>query len=107
VSISASISSGGRDQFSVENAYTASDCTPRSIAASTTGRRAREPARCPAATGRPRRFAQRPLPSMMIATARATSGSSCSGAARTCRKVLIFVRSDTSIFSVYRAKRRY
>src|SRR5579875_2871594 len=53
---------------------------PRSIAASTTGRSAREPARCPSATGRPRSAAQRPLPYMMIATACATSGRRSSGA---------------------------
>src|SRR5476651_2333825 len=50
-----------------------------SIAASTVRRSALVPARCPAAGGSPRRRAQRPLPSMMIATTSATSGSSCSG----------------------------
>src|SRR5215207_1800735 len=71
ISINASTSSVGRDQFSVEKAYTASETTPSSIAASTVRRRARVPSRWPSATGRPRRSAQRPLPSMMIATLRA------------------------------------
>jgi hypothetical protein len=70
MSISASTSSPDRDQFSVENAYTASDSTPTSIAVSTIGRSAWDPARCPSATPTPRALAQRPLPSMMIATAR-------------------------------------
>src|SRR4030095_14205094 len=43
--------------------------------ASTVRRSARVPSRCPSATGRPRRSAQRPLPSMMIATVRALSAS--------------------------------
>src|SRR5581483_10876042 len=73
MSISADTSSGERAQFSVENAYTASDATPTSMAVSTTGRSAREPARCPSATSRPRAAAQRPLPSMTIATARGIS----------------------------------
>src|SRR5262249_46390142 len=46
---------------------------PRSIAVSTIGRSAREPARCPSATGTPWAVAQRPLPSITIATARGTS----------------------------------
>src|SRR5438067_7466831 len=52
---------------------------PRSIAVSTTGRSARDPARWPSATETPRSAAQRPLPSMMIATACATSGRCSSG----------------------------
>src|SRR4051794_16370469 len=51
---------------------------PRSGAASTVRRRACVPARWPAMAGRPRRRAQRPLPSMMMATAVADSGSGCS-----------------------------
>src|SRR6478735_6160134 len=43
------------------------------MAASTVRRKARVPARWPSATGRPWRSAQRPLPSMMIATVRARS----------------------------------
>src|SRR5262245_4929801 len=41
---------------------------PSSLAASTHLRSASTPARWPARRGRPRAFAQRPLPSMMIAT---------------------------------------
>src|SRR5437867_10302389 len=41
---------------------------PRSGAASTVRRTASAPARCPATRGRPRRLAQRPLPSITIAT---------------------------------------
>src|SRR5262245_58303616 len=97
ISINASTSSVGRDQFSVENAYTQSDSTPRSIAASTERRSARVPARCPAATGRRRRLAQRPLPSMMIATERATSGSSRSPGALKPLSVRSLVRRFTSL----------
>src|ERR1700722_1136366 len=42
--------------------------TPDWIAASTVRRTARDPSRCPAIRGRPRDLAQRPLPSMMMAT---------------------------------------
>src|SRR6476646_11094927 len=56
---------------------------PSSIPASTVRRSARVPARRPAAVGSPRRRAQRPLPSMMIATVSATSGRSRSGSGRT------------------------
>src|SRR5262249_21600172 len=52
-----------------------------SIAASTVRLRARVPARWPSATGSPRRSAQRPLPSMMIATVRASSSRCCSSTA--------------------------
>src|SRR5215213_8654985 len=45
------------------------------MAASTVRRSARVPARCPSATGRPRASAQRPLPSMMIATLPASPGA--------------------------------
>src|SRR5665213_2811672 len=41
---------------------------PASDACSTTRRTDAMPARCPATRGRPRRAAQRPLPSMMMAT---------------------------------------
>src|SRR5947209_8735915 len=51
---------------------------PRPGAASTVRRSAWVPARWPAMAGRPRRRAQRPLPSMMMATAVADSGSGCS-----------------------------
>ena len=47
--------------------------TPRSAHARTTARTASTPRRCPATRGRKRCFAQRPLPSMMMATCRGTS----------------------------------
>src|SRR5947209_14699598 len=62
---------------------------PRSIAASTMRRTSRAPARWPAAGGSARFFAQRPLPSMMIATDCATSGRSRSGSERTRESVRI------------------
>src|SRR5690348_7797046 len=49
--------------------------------ASTVRRTARVPARCPSAIGTPCSRAQRPLPSMMIATARGRSSSPSSGCA--------------------------
>src|SRR6476661_6179345 len=100
ISIRSLTSSGGRFQFSVENAYTANESTPRSIAASTVRRKALVPARWPAAIGSPRLRAHRALPSMMSAT----SGRSGSGAGRTCRSVLIFVRRLMCL--CHRAKRR-
>src|SRR5690349_22755002 len=51
------------------------------MAASTVRRSARVPARWPSATGRPRRSAQRPLPSMMLVTVRASSSRCCSSTA--------------------------
>src|SRR6266511_2836298 len=61
-------SASGRFQLSAEKAYRVRAVMPRPGAASTTGRTARMPARWPAPRARPRRVAQRPLPSMMIAT---------------------------------------
>ena len=58
----------GRFQLSPENAKSVRVPTPRPGAASTTLRTARAPRRWPAARGRPRAVAQRPLPSMMMAT---------------------------------------
>ena len=49
---------------------------PRSPAARTVRRSASTPRRCPSPRGRPRAAAQRPLPSMMMATCRGTSKSS-------------------------------
>src|SRR5215207_4044879 len=63
-------SSRGRRQFSLENANSVSASIPRrehSLMHMRTGSR---PALCPAARGRPCAAAQRPLPSMMIATCR-------------------------------------
>src|SRR6266850_7615377 len=70
-------SAAGRFQLSAEKAYSVSAVTPRSGAAVTTRRTASAPARWPAPRARPRRVAQRPLPSMMIAT---------------CREVLCFIK---------------
>src|SRR5204863_7850233 len=79
------------------NAKTESDSTPRSIDASTVRRSARVPARWPAAVGRRRRRAQRELPSMMIATERATSGSSGSCTGRSGRRLRSRVRRFTRL----------
>ena len=65
--------------------------------ASTVRRSAFVPARWPAATGSRRFFAQRPLPSMMIATERAMSGSSFSRAGFSARSVRSLVRSFTDL----------
>src|SRR4051812_37895692 len=56
---------------------------PSSLAARTTRRSASTPRRCPSARGRPRAAAQRPFPSMMIATCNGPpvrSGPSVAGA---------------------------
>src|SRR5207248_10374546 len=78
-----------RDQFSVEKAKTARSWMPTSIAASTMRRTVRAPARWPAAVGRRRFRAQRPLPSRMIATDCATSGSAGSATGRARESVRI------------------
>src|SRR6185437_14495865 len=67
-SISASISPRGRCQFSCEKAKSESTSSPHSMAPSTTSRTAFMPDRCPSGRGRLRSRAQRPFPSMMIAT---------------------------------------
>src|SRR3954463_7017199 len=64
-------SSAGRDQFSVENEYTVSSSTPRSTASRSRAFTVSAPARCPSTTGSPRAVAQRPFPSVMMATYRA------------------------------------
>src|SRR3989442_225530 len=66
-------SSGGRRQFSLENANSVRYSMPRSIAPRTAPRTASTPLRWPATRGRWRARAQRPLPSMMIATWRGVS----------------------------------
>src|SRR4051812_30541793 len=66
--ISSATSRDGRAQLSAEKAYSVSIPIPQSGAASTIFRTTRAPAICPAVRGRPRALAQRPLPSMMIAT---------------------------------------
>src|SRR3982074_3630771 len=55
--------------------------TPRRLHSSVTGRMVLTPARCPAIRGRWRRRAQRPLPSMMMATWRGSSGREGGGTA--------------------------
>src|SRR4051794_10733486 len=63
-----STSGCGRDQFSVENEYTVSSETPRSTASRRRAFTQSAPARWPSTTGSPRACAQRPLPSVMMAT---------------------------------------
>src|SRR5262245_42127109 len=72
--ISSRTSPAGRRQLAVEKAYSVSTETPSDGAASTTRRTTSTPARWPALRGRPRSSAQRPLPSMMIATWRSGTG---------------------------------
>jgi hypothetical protein len=68
MSISAETSSSERDQFSVENEKTVSSSMPSATASFRRALTVSAPARCPSATSRPRCWAQRPLPSVMIAT---------------------------------------
>src|SRR5690606_11886531 len=71
---SAPTSSAGRPQFSLEKANRVSAPMPRSRQKSMHRLTARAPARWPIMRGRRRRAAQRPLPSMMMATWRGTPG---------------------------------
>src|SRR5262249_50776156 len=73
--INSRISVGGRDQFSELNEKMVRMPMPRSPAARTVRRKASTPRRCPSLRGRPRAAAQRPLPSMMMATWRGTAKS--------------------------------
>src|SRR6516165_270147 len=73
--ISSRISAGGRDQFSALNEKMVRKSIPRSPAARTVRRSASTPRRCPSPRGSPRAAAQRPLPSMMMATCRGTAMS--------------------------------
>src|SRR3954447_16752647 len=68
IRMSAVTSSAGRDQFSVENEYTVSSRTPSSAASRSRAFTVSAPARWPSTTGSPRACAQRPLPSVMMAT---------------------------------------
>src|ERR1051326_4811701 len=68
--ISSRTSAGGRDQFSELNEKIVRKSMPRSPAARTARRNASTPRRCPSTRGSPRWAAQRPLPSMMMATCR-------------------------------------
>src|SRR6476661_1530538 len=71
--ISAETSVIGRCQFSCEKANSDSTSIPASIAPSTTSRTAFIPLRWPNGRGMSRSRAQRPLPSMMMATCRGTA----------------------------------
>ncbi len=73
--ISSRISAGGRDQFSELKEKIVRYSMPRSPAARTVRRSASTPRRWPSARGNPRAAAQRPLPSMMMATCRGTAKS--------------------------------
>src|SRR4051794_36954422 len=78
------ISVAGRDQFSELKEKIVKCRMPSSLAARTTRRKASTPRRWPSARGKPRAAAQRPLPSMMIATCSrpsVRSGPSVAGAA--------------------------
>src|SRR5271156_4100412 len=66
--IKAVTSAAGRAQLAAEKAYMVKVSTPARAATSTTVRTAFAPSAWPAGRGRPRCGAQRPLPSMMIAT---------------------------------------
>src|ERR1700710_2512913 len=68
IAISPLTSSGERDQFSVEKENTVSSSIPSSTASRSRALTTSAPARCPSITGCPRPCAQRPLPSVMIAT---------------------------------------
>ncbi len=62
------ISDAGRAQFSALNEKIVTISMPISAAARTVRRTASTPRRWPSTRGRPRAAAQRPLPSMMMAT---------------------------------------
>ena len=66
--ISPSTSSAGRDQFSVENEKTVSSWIPSSTASRSRALTTSAPASWPSIGDSPRRCAQRPFPSVMIAT---------------------------------------
>src|SRR5690606_13707047 len=80
--ISAPTTSSGRPQFSLENANRVSAPMPCSRQKSMHRLTARAPARWPMTRGRPRRAAQRPLPSMMMATCRGRARASGPGGCR-------------------------
>ena len=70
------ISDSGRDQFSELKEKIVSAEMPKSAAARTVRRKASTPRRWPSIRGKPRAAAQRPLPSIMMATWRGTSKKS-------------------------------
>src|SRR5579863_10051259 len=90
IRMSARTSAAGRDQFSVEKEYTVSSFTPRLTASRSRSLTVSAPASCPTATDTPRRLAQRPFPSVMIATYR---GRPASPSIRT-GLVTVHARSD-------------
>ncbi len=69
------ISDGGRDQFSALKEKMVRNEMPISPAARTVLRNASTPRRCPSPRGNPRADAQRPLPSMMMATCRGVANA--------------------------------
>ena len=103
------ISDCGRDQFSELKEKIVNTEMPRSPAARTVLRKASTPRRWPSTRGKPRAAAQRPLPSMMMATCRGISKPSRAAlqrlrrlAYRTCRvaqTVMISFSLPASIFS--------
>src|SRR6185369_5361933 len=97
----------GRFQFSEENANTVRYSTPRSAQLSTVRTSASTPALCPKKRGMKRFLAQRPLPSMTMATWRGMAGwgSTCSAGARSVRRPrpsdgqdLRFLRGDHAVY---------
>ena len=70
--INSPISAAGRDQFSALKEKMVTMAMPMSPAARMVRRKASTPRRWPSARGSPRAAAQRPLPSMMMATWRGT-----------------------------------
>ena len=72
-------SSGLRFQFSVENAYTLRCLTPIWMAPATTSSSAASPALWPSMRVRPLPLAQRPLPSMTMATCSGTAPAGIAG----------------------------
>ena len=83
------ISDGGRDQFSELKEKIVRKEMPRSPAARTVRRNASTPRRWPSPRGKPRAAAQRPLPSMMMATWRGTSKEPPPGRPMAARRSLL------------------
>src|SRR5262245_51630661 len=75
-------SSAGRFQFSDENAKTVKYAMPRCAHARTVRTRASTPDLCPKARGISRWLAQRPLPSITMATWRGSASPELTGAAK-------------------------
>src|SRR5215204_5565831 len=94
--INASISPAGRFQFSWLKANSVSTPTPASRQPSTTSRTDFMPAWCPSGRGRARPLAQRPLPSMMMATWPGTAPCT-----RSCWSRLVLIGSDFQDLSLF------